>query len=456
VNGIDEDRFWLKLLPGFIRARIEGRRNLQNILGNTGWLFADRIVRMGVGLFITAWIARYLGPEQFGLFNFVVAFVALFGPLAAMGLDAVVVRNLVRAPQQKDETLGTAFVLKALSGLLLAVAAVSAISLLRPGDGLARALAALIAAGMVFQAFDVIDFWFQSRTKSRFTVIARNSAFLVASVARAALILTQATLVAFAWVGLMELIIAAVILTAALRQDGQRLFAWRPSPAQASSMLRDSWPLLLSGLSIMIYMRIDQVMLGEMAGVKAVGIYTAATKLSELWYFIPTAVISSAFPAIIRLKMENEALYYDKLQKLFGIMTMISVSIAVPMTFLSGGIVKLIYGGAFNSAGPVLAVHIWAAVFVFLGVAQGSWDVSENLTKLSLFRTASGALLNIALNILLIPRYSVIGAAVATIISQAFSAVILNCVSVKTRPIFYRQLRSFLFILPPYQRGGAK
>jgi PST family polysaccharide transporter len=439
------DQVILKFLPDFFRTKIEGRPNLQKILKNTGWLFADKIIRMGVGLLVGAWVARYLGPVQFGIYNYAVAFVALFTPFATLGLDGIVVRNILREPSLKEETLGTAFLLKLTGGILALFLTVSAVSFMRPADTLTRWLVGITAAGMIFQACDTIDFWFQSQVLSRYTVYARNGAFLIISLVKIALILAHAPLIAFAWAALAEIAVGAVGLIISYRINKQHLRALRVSLARAREMLRDSWPLILAVLSINVYMRIDQVMLGDMVGSKAVGVYTAAIKVSEIWYFIPTAIVSSVFPSIIQMKTKNEGLYYQRLQKLFNIMTAMSFSIAIPMTFLSTSVVTLLFGHAYGPSGPVLAVHIWAAVFVFLGLAQGPWDVSENLTTFSLVRTASGAFINIVLNFILIPKYSVIGAAIATVVAQACSAVILNSISTRTRVIFIKQMQSFLF-----------
>ena len=439
---------WAKLIPGFFRTRIEGRDNLQRIIANAGWLFADKIVRLGIGIIVTAWVARYLGPLQFGMYNFAIAFVALFAPLATLGLDNIVVRTIVRDPSHKEETLGTAFMLKAMGGILMPVIAVISISLLRPGDDLARWLVGITAAGIVFQAFDTIDFWFQSQVQSRYTVLARTGVFLIMSVIKVILILSQAPLIAFAWAGCAELVLAALVLMAAYLLNKQSIRSWRPDRTRAYELLRDSWPLIFAGLSIMIYMKIDQVMLGEMVGVKAVGIYSAATKVSEIWYFIPTVIVSSVFPSIVQIRSRDKDAYNRRLQKLFSFMAFLAFCVAAPMTFLSTPVVTLLFGTGFASAGPVLAIHIWASLFVFLGVAQGAWDLTENLTKLALVRTIGGALVNLALNFVLIPTYVATGAAIATVISYAFSAYFMNAFHPKTRPVFVWQTKALLWMNP--------
>ncbi|MEK6737405.1 MAG: oligosaccharide flippase family protein, partial [Planctomycetota bacterium] len=160
----------IKFLPPFIMGRLEGRASLQNILANTGWLFADRILRMVVGLFVGVWIARYMGPEQFGVYNYALVFVGMFSALSNLGLDGIVVRNVVRNPARMDTILGTAFFLKFAGGIITVIVSVGAIMVLRPGDSVAGWLVGITAVGAIFQAFDTIDFWFQSHVKSKYTV----------------------------------------------------------------------------------------------------------------------------------------------------------------------------------------------------------------------------------------------------------------------------------------------
>jgi PST family polysaccharide transporter len=197
----------------------------------------------------------------------------------------------------------------------------------------------------------------------------------------------------------------------------------------------------------MIYMRIDVVMLKVMQGDTAVGIYAAATRVSEVWYFIPTAIVSSVSPSIIRAR-GNHALYYSRLRRLFSLMSLTAIVIGSGIALMSHWIIHILYSNAFVAAGPVLAVHIWASVFVFLGVAQAPWDVAENLLKLGFYRTLSGAVSNVLLNLVLIPRYGPLGAAVATVISYAVSGVFANAFNARTRPIFLMQLKSFLPLNP--------
>jgi PST family polysaccharide transporter len=442
---------WLTYLPHFIRKRVEGRQTLQKIISNSGWLFFDKVLRMGVGLVVNIWVVRYLGPDQFGRLSYSAAFAALFGTFATLGLDGIVIREIVRKPDDSREILGSALVLRLVGGIFSFIVCVVSFIVLRQNDSLGRMLVAIIAAGMVFQAFDVIDFWFQSQMQSRNTVIAKNSAFLLMAFVKIGLIVTHAPLLMFAWAVLFEIILGAIGMVLTYRKFGYRLKDWLSTFVRCRHLLGDSWPMILSGLSIAIYMKIDQIMLGNLAGNGAVGIYTSATKLTEIWYMIPMVIVSSVFTSIVQSKEQDEQLYKRRITRLFSLMAAISLLIAVPISLCSNLVVVAMYGTAYQAAGPVLAVHVWASLFVFYGVAQGPWDLTENLTRLAMVRIVIGATVNILLNLWLIPTYGALGAAVATVVSQALAAVLLNVLHEKTRPIFYCQLKSLLFVR--YLRG---
>jgi len=435
----------LNSMPSFLRKKVESRPNLQKILTNTGWLFGDYIIHMGIGLIVGVWVARYLGPQQFGLLSFALAFIALFTTIADLGIQSIVVRDIVKEPASKEEVLGTAFVLRLAGGFLAFLTALLIISFIRSNDVFARLVVAILSFTMVFKSAEVVKYWFESQVKSKYTVWVENGVFLVVAVIRIIMILAQAPLIAFVWTLFAEAFAVAVGLMLIYMWRGGRLKAWQVRLSKAKSLLKDSWPLILSGLAIMVYMRIDQIMLGQMVGDKAVGIYSAAVRISEVWYFVPMAITASVFPAIIEAKKESEELYYKRLQQLYNLMVIISLSIALPITFLYGWIVNLLFGQAYAASGVVLAIHIWTGVFVFLGVASGKWFLVENLQRLLLYRTIWGMIMNILLNMVLIPGYGVIGAAIATVISQSFAALWFDFFAKNTRKVFYMKINSLIF-----------
>jgi len=431
----------LPLQPKLWLSRSE---NGQQQTANAAWLMLDKSLRLVIGVTIGIWIARYLGVQAFGQLSFAIAFVSLFSAVATLGLDKIVVRDLVRHPDLKNEILGSTFIAKLTGGAVAMVLTLICIQLIEPHDTLTQTMVSIIAAGMIFQATDTADLWFQSQVQSKYSVIAKSSAFLLLSLVKVALILTGASLVTFAWAALAEIIIAAVGLLITFRAVGNPFGRLNANAARVKKLLAESWPYLLSGLAIILYMRIDQVMLGKLAGTAEVGLYSAALKLSEAWYIIPTIIVSTLMPAVTRAKSTSLDDYYLIQKRLFIGLAAIAYLVAIPMTIFSTPLITLLFGTEYSAAGPVLAVHIWAALFVFLGVATSPWVANEGLARYRLYCSASGAVLNIFLNYLLIPGYGALGCALATTLSYGFSAWLANAISSKTRKLFYIQTRALL------------
>lgn len=390
------------------------------VVANAGWLFADKIVRLAVGLVVWTWLARYLGPEQFGLFNYASAFVSLFAVVASLGLNSVVVRDLVKNPLEAEVTLGTAFILQLIGGAVAFGLAVFIIRIIRPDDRAAEAIVYVLGLAMVLKATEVVKYWFESKVQSKYSVWLENSAFVLFSGVRVMLMLVGASLVAFAWAVFAEGLVVAVGLLWVYGRCGGRLHFWRGQHVCAKALLRESWPLILSGLAVMLYMRIDQVMLGEISSVESVGIYSAAVRVSEVWYFVPMSIIASAFPRLLQTKIDDHA-YRRRFQQLYNLMVALALGVAVPMTFLSGWIVVQMFGPMYEEAGSILSINIWAGVFVALGLASSQWLLIEGLEKVIFYRTLLGAIVNISANSALIPLFGATGAAIATVISYGIA-----------------------------------
>lgn len=433
----------LNLTPISIRRLIGTRPFLVKILDNIGWLFVENIVRMGIGLFVGIWVARYLGPKQFGLISYASAFVSLFSILATLGLNSIVVRDLVKDPDNVNTTLGTAALLQFAGGIVAFVIMVGVISWVRPQDTVTHLIVVIIGLAMPFKAADIATYWFESQVQSKYVVWAHNVVILVSSIVKISLILVNASLIAFVWTMLAEMVLSLLTVLMVFAHKGPHLTGFRVQFGRAFTLLKDSLPLMLSGFAVMIYMKIDQVMLGQMLGDKAVGIYSAAVTISEACYFIPIAIVASIFPALIDAKNISDSLYYERLQQLYDLMVILSIAIAGPMTFFSDWFINLLYGRAYQEAGGVLTIHIWASIFVFLGVASSKWFIIENRQILSLLGTALGAVINIVLNFIFIPKYSVVGAAWATVISQGIASMLFDIIQSETRHMFTMKMSSF-------------
>lgn len=393
---------------------------LRKILGNLGWLFAERLLTMIVAFGVGVYVIKYLGPENFGKLSYSTSFVALFGAISGLGLNGIVVRNLVQEEKANPEILGTAFLLK----LMASFATIILIGWANwwfNSQADTRFMVFVIAFGLLFSAFDVIEFWFQSQVLSGIIAIARSVQLILNSLVKVLLVAFQLPLMAFVWLLLTDQFIKMLGMLWVYYQQNQHLMQWRFNWSKGIEMLTDSWPLMLTAVTITIYMKIDQLMLGNMASIKAIGNYSVAVVFSEIWYFIPMAVCSSVFPAIVRAKQRSKSECYARLQQLYDTMAWLAILIAVPMTIFSVPLIVNLLGQEYAEAGKILAWHIWAGPFVFLGVGRSYWLVAENMNRFHFLSTALGAVVNIGLNFLLIPPYSGVGAAIATAISQALA-----------------------------------
>ena len=409
---------------------------LQKVIRNVGWLVLEKVVTIVLNLSIGIYVIRYLGADNFGKLSYCVSLVGMFGAIAKLGLDSIVVRTLVKEEESAPEILGTAFMLKLLSSLITLIL-ITCVVLTLNRDPQIQWIAIVIALGLMFRSAEVVDFWFQSKVLSKSIVVVRSIKLIISSAAKLVFILLGLPLGAFAWLLLADEIVQAVgmvwiyskytslerkLKAANLVTSKGLSIGWKLNSARAMKLLQDSWPLILSGVMITIYMKIDQVMLGNMASNEAVGNYAAAVRFSEIWYFFPTAICASVFPAVIRAKQKSKQEYYDKLQQLYDLMAWMSLAIALVMTLTSDSLIQMLLGTEYTEAGKILAWHIWASPFVFLGVARSQWLVAENLTKLSFATTSLGTIVNILLNLWLIPIYEGTGAAIATVISYAVAA----------------------------------
>jgi len=333
--------YWLQLLPVFVQKRLDGRKSLHAIIHNTGWLLGDKALRLGLGLLVGAWVARYLGPSQFGEFSYVLAFVAFFQTISQLGLNGIAIRDMARDRKASPLILGTVFRLRFITGFFCWVGAIISMALLRPGDTDTLILTAIVAGSVVFQAADTVDLWFQSQTQSKRTVMAKTFAYLLNSIFKVALILAKAPLLYFAVAGLVEFALAAISLYVSYRVYPAP-FRWKWDLDWGKRLLKESWPYLLSSLAIMIYMRTDQIMLREMLGTHELGIFSAALPLSTTWYFIPMIISQSVGPSIAKKKESDLAGYERAINRLFSMIWWIMLPLSAGIGLLSVPIVHLL------------------------------------------------------------------------------------------------------------------
>jgi PST family polysaccharide transporter len=431
-----------------LQARLGVGRTFRGILRNAGWISADRVACAAISVFVGIWMARYLGPKNFGVYSYVIALTGLFGIFGKMGLDDVVIREFVHRQWTESQILGTTFGLKLLGGLCGGVAAFVTVRLLRRNDPYLSLLVGIAASAMIFQASDAIGLWLQARLRSDLAFIIDGPAALLTAAARIGLLLAGGSVIAFVCVLPLAALLSAIGFGCVYWKVATRRSSWTLNRALSHQMLTTSMPLLLSTIAIAVYMRIDQVMLGSMASDKAVGIYAAAVKISEAWYFVPVAVVASAFPSLVEARRHSTALYVRRLQRLLRMLATLSYAICLMGSLLSGAIVRLVYGAGYAEAIPVLATLFWTGPVVALGIVGEKWKVIENLAWFSFFSTGLGAMVNVALNLIWIPRYGALGAAWATVVAYSLAGVLSALAFRPTRPIGWMMLKSLALVSP--------
>jgi O-antigen/teichoic acid export membrane protein len=418
---------------------------------NTSWLFFERILRIIVSFIVTIFVVRYLGPKDFGLFSYVLSFFWLFASLSTLGLESITTREIVKYPDSKNEIIGTVFFLR-LAGSIAAIACIGLILLISGEETYTTILILLISGSFIFQSFSAIEYYFRGKVQAKYNAYALSVSVLFSLLLKIIFIIIKAPLIYFLVAVICEYFVLAIGLTLVYRFNSLSIFNWRYSKALASSLLKDAWPLALSGIVVMVYMKIDQIMIKNMMSAEAVGYYASAVRLCEAWYFIPVTLCNAIFPAIINAKNVSEEFYNNRMQKLYDMLTWLAIGLAIPITIFSDQIITLLYGNEFSPASPVLTIYIWAGIGVFLGVASSQYLINENLTKLSFVRTLIGMIVNVFLNFLLIPVYGIIGSAIATLISYTIVTFILSFhknfivqFKMMLRSIFGISLISYLF-----------
>lgn len=419
--------------------------NLKRIVDNLGWLFLDKCIRLLGGLLVGVWVARYLGVERFGDLNYALSFVAIFAALASLGLNGVVVRDLVRKPDASNSILGSSFFLLMAGGVASFALMMACVEFVHPASNETKWLVFIIGAGILFKSFDVVRFWYEAKVSSRIVVWADNVVFLMFSALKVALIMAGAGVLGFAVAAFLEMVCMAAGLIAVYLWFGrQKISSWRIDKATVTGLLKESWPLALSVFAIVVYTRIDQIMIGQMLGNQAVGEYAAALRISEVWYFVPAIVTATAFPMILGVKQKDRFEYAKRFQLLYDALVVFAVVIGVVLTFSSELLMRTLYGNSYAGGAGVLVVLSWTGVFVALNTVSGRWLISEGLSRYALMRNLIGAFLNIGLNLILIPKFGIAGAAMATLISYCSAAYMFDGFAPPTRQMFMQKTKSLM------------
>lgn len=381
------------------------------MVGKVGSLLIKMLVSIAV--------ARYLSKERLGIITGGVTYVYLFSALASLGLDQYVVKELHQFPHNRDKILGTSFFMKLMAGLACIPLMWLAYQVYPAKDTPFLFVLILSVVG-VTQSFNIIDSYFQSEVKSKYIMQVQVIGNLTSAGIKVLLIYLRMPLLYFIFAYALDYLLLAAGYCITYQRQGSSLFKWRFDGSLASKLLHYSWPLIISGIMVSLYMRIDQLMIQNIAGAKEAGAYATVANLSEAWNFVPTVIVTTLFPAILNARRDDPARYAKRIQNLYDLMVYLSLPVALVIAFAAPLIYKL-YTPEFAYAAPTLSVHIWSGVFVFLGAANGQYLIAENMVKLTFIRSAFGAIVNIILNLILIPKMGMMGAAISTLIAYAAS-----------------------------------
>lgn len=409
------------------------RKITNRFIKNTSWLIFEHIFRMALSLVVTGLMARYLGTRNYGLISYGMAYISIFTVICKLGIDSILVNEIIRDRKNTGEIIGTTIFLRLASSILSIFTIYFIVKYLNPDNKTLQMITLIQSISLLFVSFDTVTFWFQSNLQSKYAVVAKSIAFLIVSSWRLILIFIGASVDFFATATIIEAVIIGIfILIFYFRYEGQK---FQISLKRAKHLLEKGYHFIIAGLLITVYTQIDKIMLGQLANESVVGIYTAAMTVSGFWMFIPNAIIESARPMIMAAKYDNEEHYKRRYSQLYSTVIWMGVLASIVITIMSKWIILIIFGSGYLGSSNVLNGLIWSRIFSLIGVTRSIWLISENKIKYQKYFVGTGAILNVMLNLTLIPRYGAVGAAIATVVAEVFSSTVALAFFRETRPL---------------------
>lgn len=413
------------------------------VLTNVLWAITGKIVTLLSTLVVGIFVARYLGPEQYGLMNYIISVVALFTVFATFGTTEIIIRELAKKDQPKDVILGSAFVVR----LALAVVCLIAIGIyLFFSDETAETaiMIFIYASSIVFSCFDVIRFYFTSIVENEYVVKSEIFRTILGALIKTILLLCHAPLVAFVTALAFDFVLLSSGYTLSYRRKVGSIRKWRVDKAIIKSMLSTSFPLLLSSAAMIIYQRIDQVMIGKMLDNEQLGYFSTAASFIGITTFIPSIMVQTVSPILIRKKKESEELYKTQSQRLMNITTWSTLLVSCFMSVFSYYIIRYTYGVEYLAAVTAMQILSFKAVGVALTVMGGQLIVIENIHQIAFIRNIMSCFVCVICNYLFIPRWGIIGSAWATIITVMFTGGFSNIFIPRYHHILKMQCKAML------------
>ncbi|MFB6457182.1 flippase [Chitinophaga sp. Hz27] len=396
---------------------------MHKLFENTGWLLADKISRLFPGILVLALLARHLGPRVFGIWSYTIAVSAIMGSIAILGMDKLIIKELM-SEQSSEITVSTILSMRMLSSLLCMAASIGLVYFMNP-DPLYLLCISFSSTTILFQSFDVMDGYYQVSKSLKSVIIPKVTMFLSFSLFRLLAIFFNADLVVFLWLAVSELACAySWIIVKYLRHAA--LHTRFINLKMAGRLLKDSWVLILGGLVVVLFMKVDNILLNFLSTPTELGNYVVAIRISELWYALPTVISTAMLPILFRKKSEGQEVYLRTIEKWLRASCLLSTILALGISLTAKPLMNWLYGSAYIHAGIILQIHIWAVIPVFLMMVLVQYLFVEGRYALYLYGNVGGLVVNIILNFFLIPAFGGKGAAIATV--AAYSTVFIMTV----------------------------
>lgn len=416
----------LPFLPQPIKSIFTGDWNdagLKKYFANTFWMFFGRFFLLATGFIVSALVARHLGPENYGLFNYVIGFGGLFALVSGFGTNAILGRELLNNPEKKELIIGNAITLYGVSSILLIIL-INSVAFFSDPDIYTRQLIFVFSLTFVFQPISVFDIYFQSEVKAKLTTVVQLFVSLTSIVFKLLGIFLGFYVGWFILVLLVEGLTSVLLTTGMFLRSGIKP-VFMPNPTLMRHMLIAAFPFMLSIVSTGVYMKIDQVMIKHMLNTTETGLYSVAVRLTEAWYFIPNLIAASLFPAIVNARRVSKEIYHNRISRLLLMMFILSLIVILPLTLLARPLIILLFGEVYLNAYYPFIIYIWSSIFVFPMPVLHAYMTTEHKGYILLFSSIVGAVINIVLNIILIPTMGIVGSALATLIAYAIPVAVL-------------------------------
>ena len=399
---------------------------------NAGWIIAGRVYHMVLAFVINLLTARYLGPGNYGLINYAATYTAFFASFCTLGINSIIVKNFVDHPDEEGETIGSAILLRVVSSFLSVIMMICITMLADKGEQETHLVVALCGIGVIFQAMDTLNYWFQAKLQSKYCAIASAISYSVVSAYKFWLLYSGKSVEWFAVSTTLDyLLVSVVLLLVYHRQNGPR---FRASFLKAKELLGSSYHFILAGLMVSVYGSTDRFMLKQLMNETEVGFYSTAVSLCNTWVFLLSAIIDSLYPVILACFDKDKDSFERKNRQLYAIVFYMSFFVSFLFLFFAKPLVTVLYGQAYLSAASPLRIITWYTAFSYLGVARNAWIVCYHKQEYLKYLYIGAAMTNIILNIMMIPRWGASGAAAASLLTQASTIFIFPALIRELRP----------------------